>query len=578
MRPLPGRFLFPFLMAASLLGADPASAVHIDPDGRGQVLLFPYYTVNANKVTLLTVVNTRSSTKALRVRFRESRNGAEVMAFNLYLAPFDVWTGAVASAPSGPDYMQAAPARLITNDSSCTSPQLPLGASQDFSEYEYSRFYLPNTGPHERSRTREGFVEVIELGRVEDVPGVGPTTAFPAASEIRRSARGERAGCDWLDLAWRGSWQDEPGRGILSPDGGLTGNAIIVDVPKGSSFSLSATAIDGFFVPARDCAPDCRGRSGENLHGVPWFDPVSLADARSADAGVAHAEFHHGAQIQSLRFSGPDAGLKAVSAVLMQRQLDNVFAHSTSGLQARTEWVLTFPTKPLHLARDTPVERLPFRAEYRWSARQPDWPLAQTSGACEPLRADYGDRRGQGVGRVAEGAQFLPPPIPPAPSLCHASQVIALNDPAVTGYRERLHEVHFGDAPSPLLGSAHPLRWDTCRSRMRRSSSSDLPFFSMCDARSGGLFTEGWMRLELGDPQRNYLFSSLHPDSGTHGANLLLGLPVIGFAVTEFTGGGQEGLLANFSTLTEHAGERAPVRGVVNPADPAGGWSTAPTQ
>ena len=81
------------------------------------------------------------------------------------------------------------------------------------------------------------------------------------------------------------------------------------------------------------------------------------------------------------------------------------------------------------------------------------------------------------------------------------------------------------------------------------------------------------MRLELGDPQRNYLFSSLQPDSDPRSANLLLGLPVIGFAVTEFTGGVQEGLLANFSTLTEHAGERAPVRGVLDANFPLGGWT-----
>lgn len=578
MRLLDFRFLCLPLLALLLLVDHPAQAVHIDPDGRGQVLLFPYYTVNAGKVTLLTVVNTRSSTKALRVRFRESRNGVEVMAFNLYLAPHDVWTAAIAAPAAGPDYALAAAASISTNDSSCTVPRLPLGGSQTFYEVMFSTGPDADAGPDQRSRTREGFVEVIELGRVEDVPGVEPTSAFPAASEILRSARGERAGCDWLHQTWSNSWLREPGRGILSPDGGLTGNAIIVDVPKGSSFSVSATALDGFFVPARDCAPDCRGRSSENLHEVPWLDPVTLASARSADAGVAHAEFHHGAQFQSLRFSGPDAGLKAVSAVLMQRQIDNVFAHSNIGLQARTEWVLTFPTKPLHLARDTPTERLPFRAEYRWSERQPDWPLAQAAGACEPLRADYGDRQGQRVGRVAEGAQFLPPPIPPAPSLCHASQVIVLNDQAGLARAERLHEVLLGDAPSPLLGSAHPLRWDTCRSRVQRNASSELPFFSMCSASPTDLFMEGWMRLELGDPQRNYLFASPTPDSTTGGANLMLGLPVIGFAVTEFTGGIQQGLLANFSTLAEHAGERAPARGFVDPANPGNGWSAAPAR
>ncbi|MGA9335964.1 MAG: hypothetical protein WBV39_16915, partial [Rudaea sp.] len=38
--------------------ASMANAVNLNPDGLGQVLLYPYYTVNSGQNTLLSVVNT----------------------------------------------------------------------------------------------------------------------------------------------------------------------------------------------------------------------------------------------------------------------------------------------------------------------------------------------------------------------------------------------------------------------------------------------------------------------------------------------------------------------------------------
>ena len=68
------------------------------PSGVGQVLLFPYYTVNGGNQTLLSVVNTTQRVKAVRVRFLEGRNSKQALGFNVYLAPFDTWTAAVFAA------------------------------------------------------------------------------------------------------------------------------------------------------------------------------------------------------------------------------------------------------------------------------------------------------------------------------------------------------------------------------------------------------------------------------------------------------------------------------------------------
>jgi len=72
-----------------------ASAVYLNNDGLGQVLIYPYYTVNAGNSTIVTVVNTTAAGKAIKVRFLEAYNSREVLDFNLYMSPLDVWTAQV---------------------------------------------------------------------------------------------------------------------------------------------------------------------------------------------------------------------------------------------------------------------------------------------------------------------------------------------------------------------------------------------------------------------------------------------------------------------------------------------------
>ena len=81
--------------------ANMASAVNLNPDGLGQVLLYPYYTVHNGQNTNLSVVNTTSIGKAVKVRFLEGYNSREVLDFNLFLSPFDVWTAVVFPVSGG---------------------------------------------------------------------------------------------------------------------------------------------------------------------------------------------------------------------------------------------------------------------------------------------------------------------------------------------------------------------------------------------------------------------------------------------------------------------------------------------
>src|ERR1700694_2307266 len=118
------------LMSAVLgtLGAaGTAQAIYQDPNNLGQALVYPYYTVNSaggnGFNTYISVVNTTTNVKIVKVRFREGKNSREVLDFNLYLSPNDMWTGAV--VPASAD--ASAAAHLITSDVSCTNPVIPAG-------------------------------------------------------------------------------------------------------------------------------------------------------------------------------------------------------------------------------------------------------------------------------------------------------------------------------------------------------------------------------------------------------------------------------------------------------------------
>ena len=78
--------LYLAVAGVSALGAGSASAVTLNADGLGQVLLYPYYTVREASAgnaynSLLSVVNSTQSAKAVKVRFLEGKNSREVLDF-----------------------------------------------------------------------------------------------------------------------------------------------------------------------------------------------------------------------------------------------------------------------------------------------------------------------------------------------------------------------------------------------------------------------------------------------------------------------------------------------------------------
>jgi hypothetical protein len=312
-------------------GAHPLQAINLNPRGTGQVLLFPYYTVNAGNQTLITLVNPTGAGKALKLRFREGRNARTVLDVQIYLAPYDIWTASVFSLAND------GPANLYTTDNSCTVPrikrstQLPSllnGARYaPFSSAAYTGVD-DDAGPDTPERSREGYFEVLELGEVTN-------RTQESLTAITAGSNGIPSNCRQIENAWLQSaslperyWITDPLVDIDPPGGGLYGNAAIIDALGGTMMSYDADAIDGFSDIAQ--------------HTAPMSPTPSLATARSsADSAVARV-FADGEFVES---SYPlSQAIDAVSAVLMQRELFNAFVTSPT-VGGASEWVVTFPTK-----------------------------------------------------------------------------------------------------------------------------------------------------------------------------------------------------------------------------------------
>jgi hypothetical protein len=372
--------LFAALAATGCFAAtSPSAAVEVNPDGIGQVLLYPYYTVRNSSTgnilnTLLTVGNTTDHVKAVRVRFREGAVGAPVAEFNLYLNAHDMWSGGVVPDTGGG-------ASLLTFDRSCTVPPfssiVPPFSSLIFSNYAY------NADPLTASldRTREGYFEMIEMG------DYGQASAAPVGSVAEGVQQVNGVPLDCSRAVTDTGSESQPGTG------GLFGRAILINVDDGTEFSYSATALANFNTSRSLWAAfNALGPSLANVD-----PPISVI--HTADLGTIRTQWTQ--------------PIDAVSAVLIHASLSNEFVLD-SATQSITDWVITMPTKYLYVHAGLVPTRL-FQS-----------PLS-VDGACELIQSQYGaallfDRESA----TSFNGNGFDAPTPPA-ALCWATTVVSFS-------------------------------------------------------------------------------------------------------------------------------------------------------
>ena len=334
-----------FALACVAATACEASAVSLSLDAMGQALVFPYYTANASRGdafnTYLSIVNHTARAKALRVRFREGRASQPVLDFNLFLAPNDVWSGAVVPAGSS--------AQLLTRDISCTDPPFVSGPSPlSAASLPFTTTAFNDGAGTDSERAREGFVEVLEMAELTGASAAAAThtsTGFPANCGL---LRGNAA------------------PSVQAPAGGLSGTLTLINVASGMDFTVNAEALVG-------------------LASRPYFrlpeDPYPNFNAGEIDA-VSDVSVN-GQTIRSRWNRAADA----VTAVFMRTSAMGEFVldPDTSSL---TDFVMTFPTR--HFYASVSGSSTPFAP----ALSAPTWCRTQAIGNAQ---AQYFNREASGA-------------------------------------------------------------------------------------------------------------------------------------------------------------------------------------
>lgn len=488
------RVLFPAIIAM-MPWAPPAGAVHVDSAGRGQVLIYPYYTVNRQQQTLVSVTNTSSVAQSAKVLIREGYNGREVLNFDIFLSPRDSWNGTIFALDDAG--LGSVGAAILGSDTSCTLPSFASdGTSINGSPYVAFRDYgyrIPDDGgPYTIDRTREGWIEIIARADL----------AAPWSGYIAHGYTMPPTGCAQMATTLVGA------AGISVPSGGLVGTVGIIDVGKGTYLSSRAEALSGFTsVPLYANTGEEPSLASVNDGATPGL--LAQATAQISDAGgKRHRLTYPGADPRSRK-------IDAVSAVLMADTVHNEYQNA-SPLAAASDWVLTMPTKAFYVDRahiGSGDAVAPFEAVYDGaSATRRFSPARFTRLFYNPDGAESGG-----------GGSFCNFPVPP-PRFPDASLRLSTN------------VLHIGNSvgqaasTSAVLGSklVGDVSWQ-------------------CGQTGSGSGNSGWMRVNLDPPDRPH---ALLPSAE---GGVLRGLPMVGFwAYNMVNNNVSDGVLANYAATVRH--------------------------
>jgi len=245
---------------ASTLGV--SSAVHaiaVSHSGIGDAILVPYYSTMSGNKTFLTITNNDSTTKAVKVRFREGVGSRDVFDFTLYLSAYDVWSALVIR--TGDD------TRIVTHDNSCTVPQVPNtpNAPIAFNTTRIPAEYEGNAA----DRVSEGHIEILEMavmsnrGATDIRDAVTHANGDPENCDLVRSWTAEMALKDFYPESSPGDYNpanssvvlgtepvltstDSAAQVLLPPRSGLFAHAAVFNPTDGTYFTYAATALVGW--------------------------------------------------------------------------------------------------------------------------------------------------------------------------------------------------------------------------------------------------------------------------------------------------------------------------------------------
>lgn len=375
------------IAAAALLGAaGAAQAVDVSHGGEGQALLFPYYTVENNNYTALHLTNTTDEFKAVKVRFRRSTDSADVLDFNLYLSPQDMWTGAVVAGAQG--------VSLVSNDTSCITGQV--------------KGRLPGMLPEAglafgvQELAEKGHIEVIEMASWTEAQATaamtqGTTSVFTAVKHVDTTGEMAPGNCDAITAAWTqgtGEWAQAYQASAAgndpayftdtvvdmgnTPTGGIYGNAYVINPDAAWASSFAPVALNGLYT----------ADAGHNHHAPRYGLPdlhgggvtLTVDDLVKANPNWTETQYQQARDQYDQFVNLQNFGMDTAENIALALNKTSIKSDFTIGgaSQATTELVVTFPVKYTgNPAGNVEVGATFYdREESRVTAKVEDWQLS----------------------------------------------------------------------------------------------------------------------------------------------------------------------------------------------------------
>lgn len=353
-----------------------ATGLEVSRGGVGHALVVPYFNVQNGNMTVLHVTNTdQFNGKVAKVRFRSAANSDDLLDFQVFLSPGDVWTAALTADANGL-------AQIVTADTTCTVPALTTGVAQSFNN-STSRLpaYLDVAGRN--ALTREGYVEIFAVADITGVKawdasgGTSASTSFSPLYNATKHATGTPP-CATAGSAARTllnnlaisdfTTEDAAAKaGLQTSTGGLMGDWYIINVPQTTVFAGPSTAVvantGAGTAPARAnfmhfaqlgnplvAAAGANGVTADPLFRTNVFDATGALVAAAAlpmlnyDAPDLSTPFIGAAGDAATR-----AQAQALLGALAVKSVTNQYALDPS-ITAKTDWVFSMPARRYNVA------------------------------------------------------------------------------------------------------------------------------------------------------------------------------------------------------------------------------------
>ena len=319
--------------------ASTATDLNLAEGGVGHALVVPYFNAQNGNMTVLHVVNTDTvNGKAVKVRFRGAANSDDILDFQVFMSPGDVWTGAVSAGADGV-------AQLVTGDNTCTLPKLTVGVPQPFIT---ARLNPALAGDALANHTREGYVEIFNMADIP--PAAGATTLYTAIKHVNGKAPCTDAVLN-TTLVNFSTEAAAATAGFAAPTGTLMGDWYIMNVAQTTTFSGASTAIVA--TAAGVSAPS-------NFVHFPQLDSGATAVGNTADpllvTGAVVTANYDLPDLSTPFVTAPAATAAVEQAALLTQALavksvTNQYANDAS-ITAKTDWVFSMPTRRYSVAVD----------------------------------------------------------------------------------------------------------------------------------------------------------------------------------------------------------------------------------